>query len=507
MKKPPPLLDEIKQLSTKIHTYQSVQTLLHWDAETYMPEGAISPRSQQLAELASLIHEEKTSRKFKQALSKLIHLHSGKPTAQGKKLSHLEKVMLREWRKDFLRMTKLPTDFVKTFSHLTSEASQVWRVAKKENNFQLFAPLLEEIINLNRKKAKILGFKDHPYDALLETYEPCMTAAKVGDIFTRLKKAIVPLVKEIQKHKSADQRFLSKTVDLNTQTEIGHLLLSKLPLDPKHSRLDLSSHPFSLALHPLDSRITTRLIPNAFMSNLFSILHEVGHSLYETGLPQEYFGTPLCEATSLTIHESQSRFWETMIGRSLPFWKYFYPLLQKKLPHLAKVSLNHFYHAIHRVEPSFIRVEADEVTYCLHIILRFEIEKELIEGSLSVANLPDAWNQKMKSLFGITPPNDSMGCLQDIHWSLGDFGYFPTYALGNIAAAQFFKTLTKKYPDWEKRVSLGDLDFIRSWLKENIHSLGKTYNTDQLIKKVTGTTLNEKAYCRYLKEKYTELML
>ncbi len=495
-------INELKALSTQIHTYQSIQTLLHWDAETYMPEGGISPRSEQLATLASLIHELKTSKKFEQNLKKLIHLNTGKPTALGKKLSSPEKVMVREWRKEFLKVTKLPGDFVKTFSHLTSEASQVWRLAKKEDNFQSFAPYLEKIIHLSRKKAEILGFKNHPYDALLEGYEPCMTEAKVAVFFSKLKKAILPLVKEIQKKKTIDDTFLQKTIDHDTQMEIGHLLFSKLPLDPKHSRLDLSSHPFSLALHPLDSRITTRLIPNAFISNIFSILHEAGHSLYETGLPLEYFGTPLCEAVSLTIHESQSRFWETFIGRSKSFWKYFYPLLQKKIPHLTKVPLNHFYQAIHRVTPSFIRVEADEVTYCLHVILRFEIERELIAGTLSVNNLPDAWNDKMKELFGITPPNHSMGCLQDIHWSLGDFGYFPTYALGNMAAAQIFQAMKKQFKDWEDRISSGDLAFLRTWLKENIHSLGKTYSTENLIKRVTGSVLSEKAYVDYLKEKY-----
>jgi carboxypeptidase Taq len=277
-------------------------------------------------------------------------------------------------------------------------------------------------------------------------------------------------------------------------------------MDTAYTRLDLSSHPFSLALHPHDSRITTRIIPDKFMSNIFSILHEAGHSLYEMGLPIATWGTPLSDAVSLSIHESQSRWWETLIGRSFPFWKSFYPMLQKELPnHFKKVSLENFYRAINKFAPSFVRVEADEVTYCLHVILRFEIEKELVKGNLQVSDLPAAWNEKMKEYFGIVPPNDTLGCLQDIHWSLGDFGYFPTYALGNLFAAQFFRTFAKKFPDWTERVSQGELHFIREWLKMNIHRFGRMYNAEELVKKVTGKPLSETAYCSYLKKKYTEI--
>jgi carboxypeptidase Taq len=272
-----------------------------------------------------------------------------------------------------------------------------------------------------------------------------------------------------------------------------------------YSRLDLSSHPFSLALHPHDSRITTRVLPHAFMSNLFSILHEAGHSMYEMGLPLDTWGTPLSEAASLSIHESQSRWWETLIGRSLPFWKFFYPLLQKSLPALKAIPLDRFYRAINKVAPSFIRVEADEVTYCLHVILRFEIEKELISGNLQVCDLPEAWNAKFKEFFGLTPPTDAQGCLQDIHWSLGDFGYFPTYALGNIFSAQFFAAFAKEHSDWDDRVARGDLAFIRDWLKEQIHRWGRTYNSEELGKRVTDKPLSEAAYCTYLKKKYADI--
>lgn len=502
MRLPKPFLD-LTELSTEIHTYNSILSLLHWDQETYMPAGGIAPRSRQIALLSELIHEKKTSRKFKECLEKLISLSSGKVKVKG--LSKAAQVMLREWRKDFLKTHKLPSSFVKTFSQVTSEASQIWGAAKKESNFKIFAPFLEKIIELTRKKAELLGFEDHPYDALLESYEPCMTTKKVDVIFAELRKELLHLLKKITACKQVDDRFLHRKVEPEKQMEIVTELLRRLPIDMGYTRLDLSSHPFSTSFHPHDSRITTRILPNAFMSNVFSVLHEAGHSLYEMGLPTKSWGTPLSDAVSLSIHESQSRWWETFIGRSLPFWKAFYPILQKKLLHFKDISLERFYRAINKVFPSLIRVEADEVTYGLHVIIRFEIEKQLISGQLQVADLPDAWNSKMKEYLGISPPNDSLGCLQDIHWSLGDFGYFPTYALGNLFSAQFFAAFAKKYPNWDERVAKGELVFIREWLKKQVHCWGRTYNSEELVKKVTGKPLSKTDYCAYLKKKYAAI--
>jgi carboxypeptidase Taq len=495
--------EKLTEISTRIHNYSSVLSLLHWDQETYMPSGGISPRSCQIAQMSQLIHEEKTSREFKSSLEKLVHLSTGKPKKKG--LSKIEEANVREWRKNFIKATKLPSSFVRTFSQLTSEASQIWAAAKKANNFKLFAPFLEKIIAMNRKKADILGFGEHPYDALLESYEPCMTTARVGKIFDALQNELKHLIKKIASAHPTDDAFLMREVEDVKQLTLGRLIVSKLPIDPAYSRLDVSMHPFSIALHPHDSRITTRILPKAFMSNIFSVLHEAGHSLYEMGLPVQHWGTPLGESVSLSIHESQSRWWETLIGRSLPFCKFFYPLLQKELPGMNKIPLDRFYRAINQVKPSFIRVEADEVTYCLHVILRFEIEKLLISGKLPVSDLPEAWNEKMKEFFGIVPKTDAQGCLQDIHWSLGDFGYFPTYALGNLFSAQFFSAFQKKHLDWEKRVEAGDFIFIRNWLKDNIYRYGKMYDSDQLAKKATGKPLSEAAYCSYLKKKYSDI--
>lgn len=502
MKTPKPFTD-LRELSTEIHHFNSILSLLHWDQETYMPSGGIAPRSHQIAQLSALVHEKKSHRRFKECLGKLVSLTTGKPKAAG--LSREQLAMVREWHKDYLKATKLPASFVKTFSQVTSEASQIWSSAKKTNDFKLFAPFLEKIIGMCRKKAELLGFEDHPYDALLEAYEPCMTTRKVGAIFEDLQKELTHLLKKIGKSRPIDDRFLHKKVDQGKQMELGRWILDLLPMDKAYTRLDLSAHPFSMALHPHDSRITTRVLERGFMSNLFSVLHEAGHSFYEMGLPVKTWGTPLSEAVSLSIHESQSRWWETLIGRSLPFWKSAYPSLQKQLPFLKGISLERFYRAINQVAPSCTRVEADEVTYCLHVILRFEIEKELISGTLSVADLPDAWNAKMKEYLGITPPNDREGCLQDIHWSLGDFGYFPTYALGNLFAAQFFSTFSKEHPDWDQKTARGELGFIREWLQENIHQYGRMYNAEELAKQITGKPLSASAYCAYLKKKYSEI--
>ena len=494
---------ELSEYSKKIHTYESILSLLHWYQETYMPPGGIAPRCQQISLLSGHIHREKTSKKFRSLLEKLVHLGSGKPKVKG--VSRQQIICLREWTKTFLKDTKLPTSFVEEFSRVTSEATQIWAIAKKENNFKLFAPFLQRIIDLNRKKADILGFSEHPYDPLLEAHEPCMTTQRVGTIFTELQRELTTLLNKIVSSRQIDDRFLKKKMGESKQLEIGRLFLAGLPADRTYSRLDLSNHPFSTGLHPHDARITTRIIPNLFMSNIFSVLHEGGHMMYDMGLPVEFWGTPLSEPVSLSIHESQSRWWETLIGRNLPFWRHYYPLLQKSYPALKKIPLERFYRAINKVAPSFIRVEADEVTYGLHVIVRFETEKKLITGDLSVTELPEFWNSKMKEYLGITPPSDTLGCLQDVHWSLGEFGYFPTYALGNLFAAQFFSTFAKENKDYEKRIASGDLSFVREWLKKNIHHWGRTYNAEELVKKVTGKTLSPDAYCNYLKKKYSEI--
>jgi carboxypeptidase Taq len=299
-----------------------------------------------------------------------------------------------------------------------------------------------------------------------------------------------------------DTSFLNQEFSPEVQLQFGRKLLKHLGFSTKNSRLDISTHPFCTGLHPLDTRMTTRTHTDDVMSSIFSVLHEGGHAMYNQGLPVEWAGTPLGEAISLGIDESQSRWWETCIGRSRSFWSFCLPLLQKDFPQLKNTALEPFYKAINKVTPSFIRVEADEVTYNLHIILRFEIEKGLIEGSLKVKEIPEVWNQKMQELLGITPKTNTEGCLQDIHWAMGSLGYFPTYALGNLFAAQFFAVFEKAHPDWTHRVEKGDFAFIREWLRREIHQFGRQYTPNELVQKVTGKDLDESAYLAYLDRKY-----
>ncbi len=493
--------DQLHELSKTISTLVSVQYLLEWDQETLMPAAAHGFRASQISLLAGQIHKLKTGTKFSQLLNQLIDLESG--NVHDTSLSEAYKAALREWRRDHLKAIKIPTSFVKTFTLTCSTATHVWSKAKKDSNFSLFAPHLEKIVSLNRKKADFLGYQDHPYDALLDLYEPGMTASRLIPLFDRLKTALTSLVKKTTS--STHTALLKGEYSPEHQLNFGKKLLNAMGFLPENSRLDLSVHPFCMPVYPLDTRMTTRIHHDDLMSNIFSVIHEGGHGLYNQGLPLEYYGTPLCEQASLGIDESQSRWWETRIGRSKPFWTHFLPLLEKEFPQLNKISLDQFYPAINTVKPSFIRVEADEVTYSLHVILRFEIEKALLEGSLKVKDIPAVWNQKMHDYLGITPSRDSEGCLQDIHWSLGSLGYFPTYVLGNLYAAQFFTVFEKTHPDWQARVAKGDLSFIREWLHANIHQYGRQYTPDELIHRISGNPLDESAYVSYLNTKYKDL--
>lgn len=487
-------------------TLSSIITLLNWDQETMMPEGAASIRSSQIALLSSLVHEQKTSKDYRNALKKLIDIDSG--TILANNLNDIEKKALILFRKDYIENTKLPSSFIQEFAKTTSEVTNIWIKAKQDNDFASFAPHLEKIIALSQKKADILGYENSPYDALVDGYEPDMTAAKLTKIFSPLEKGLQSLVKELQQKASPRDAFLYSNYPHDKQLLFGNQILDKLNIDRKKSRLDESVHPFSVGIHPTDVRYTTKISPNFPMSSILSILHEAGHSLYELGLPSKYYGTPICEAASLGIHESQSRFWETRIGKSYPFWQHFYPLMQDVFPkNLESVSLDTFYKGINAVKTTLIRVDSDEVTYCLHILLRFEIEKALIEGTLSVYDIPKVWNETMQKFLGITPKTDAEGCLQDVHFSCGLIGYFPTYALGNLYASHFFSAFEIAHPNWEQNVAKGEFEFIKKWLLENIHCHGKYYSSEELAKKVTGKPISEKAYLNYLTNKFDRIYL
>lgn len=499
-KKPHPKYTKLNSLSSRAHTLQGIASLLSWDQETYMPEKAAPVRAKQCELLAELSHNAKTGIEFEEALNDVIDIENG--TIKENDLNEPQKAAARIYRKDFVRDKKLPTAFVQEFALVTSEAIFIWQKAKKDNDFALFEPSLNKIVTLVRKKTDFLGFDDHPYDALLEEYEPGCTTAEVGSLFTKVRESLVPLLKQINLQKEPTDYLIPASS--KEQLDLCKDLLKIIGYDFTCGRIDLSSHPFSSSYHPYDSRITTRTESNGVLIQILTTLHEAGHSFYDMGRPIEQQGTPLGDAISYGIHESQSRLWETRIGRSLPFWQFFYPILQKRFEkELKDVPLASFYKKVNIVKPTLIRTDADELTYPLHVILRFEIEKELVTGTLAVKDLPERWKAGMKELLGIEPQTDSTGCLQDIHWSMGGLGYFPTYSLGNIYAAQMFETFSQNIPDWETKVQNGQFQFIKDWLSNAVWQHGRRYNGKELIKEITGKALSPQPFIDYVTTKYS----
>lgn len=495
---------KLSNMSKHFQQLSSILQLLEWDQEVFMPPGAAAARALQQKTLAGILHKERSGRPFEKALSGLIDLDSA--VIKGEGLRPDQSAALHWWRRDFLRDKALPTSFVEEFSQLCSISMNVWRTARQQKNFAPFAPYLEKIVQACRRKADFIGYKEHPYDALLDEFEPEMTTKELVPLFTAVAAEVKQLLKDIKTTPQVDDSCILAAFPQELQLAFSRVLLENIGYDFSKGRLDLSAHPFSSSLHPTDSRITTRVDVNNLMGCLSAALHEGGHSLYEMGLPQELWGTPLGASVSLGIHESQSRWWECYIGLSKPFWRYFFPLLQHQFPEqLGKVTLDTFYRAINKVEPTFIRVEADEVTYPLHVVLRFSLERQLIEGSLKVKELPDAWNSMMQDLLGITPPDISLGCLQDIHWSMGAFGYFPTYALGSMYAAQLFSAFSLSHSNWHESIAAGQLDFVRGWLQENIYQYGRQYSSKALVAHATAQPFSAQFYIDYLKDKYNAI--
>ena len=494
----------LQEIAKSTQLLESVHMLLDWDQETYMPRHAIDIRSLQSELMASLVHQQRISKKFKSALGAMIDIETNEIFDE--RLPPPQISALREWRRDYLKDAKLPSAFVKKIAKTVSTASHAWTSAKKHNDFREFSPHLEKIVNLSQKKADLLGFVEHPYDALLDLYEPEMKTSILIPLFAKLKLPLTNLNKTILAAQPIQDDFLFRHYPVHKQNQVGHELLKAMGFDEMTSRLDYSAHPFCTPLHPHDTRMTTRIHPENLMANIGAVMHEGGHGLYNMGLPVEHFGSPLCQQVSLGIDESQSRWWETLIGKSISFWHHFFPILQGHFPEqLSTVHLDDFYRAINAVKPTLIRIESDEVTYNLHIIVRFEIEKALMEGGLKVQDVPEAWNEKMREYLGIAPTLDGDGCLQDIHWSLGLFGYFPTYTLGNLYAAQFFEAFEKDHSNWKEKIAKGDLRFVREWLHDKIHRFGRQFSPGELCQKTTGKALSQEPYVSYLDKKYKAL--
>lgn len=487
-------LQEIQHLSSAI-------SIFHWDQETYMPPGAGQARAEQLSSLGGLAHDKSVGPEMQRLLSQWVDLKGGGIKGEW---DEAPQALLREVWRDYDKATKLPSEFVRRFAKASSISEQVWVEARKKSDFSLFMPHLKTMVDLKKEEIGYIGYKDSPYDALLDAYEPGMTVAQLVPLFAALKQELVPLLEKIV-HSPVQPKcdFLHRSYAPEKQLAFGQQVLDAMGFDFNTGRQDLSAHPFTTSFHPTDVRITTRVDEHDLLSSLYSSIHEGGHALYDQGLHADLYGTPLGEARSLGVHESQSRLWENGIGRSKPFWGFFYPILQKTFPEgLRGVDPETFYAAVNTVRPSLIRVEADELTYNLHIMVRFEIERALIEENLPVEELPSLWNEKMRQYLGVVPDSDAHGVLQDIHWSGGAIGYFPTYTLGNLYSVQFLNQAKKEMPGLEGEIAKGNLLPLKKWLNEKIHRWGKQYPTDELVRRVTGEPLNPTYFIQYLKEKF-----
>ena len=497
-------LEPLTNRLLEIRRIQSAASVLSWDQETYMPAGGGAARAEQIATLEGLAHEKLVSQEVETLLADWIDPATGQAAAGWDEPS---RSLLRETWRDFSRAKKLPSAFVIRLSRECSLAQQAWVTAREESRFSKFLPSLRTIISLKREEADYLGYRNSPYDALLDTYEPGATIGQLAPLFTELRERLVVLLRKVKASGVAvDDTCLHQRFDQAKQIEFGRLVLVAMGYDFERGRLDLSAHPFTTSFHPTDVRVTTRVFEKDLPSCLFSCIHEGGHGLYDQGLDPRYYGSPLGESVSLGIHESQSRLWENCVGRSRAFWHCFYPILQQTFPQqLGTVPLDLFYAAINRASPSLIRVEADELTYNLHIMLRVEIEQALIENRVQPDDLPELWNEKMQSYLGIVPEQDAEGVLQDVHWSMGAFGYFPTYTLGNLYAVQFFEQAKQELPQLEEHIAAGQLVPLRRWLEQKIHRWGRMFTPDHLARRVTGKGVSPEPFLHYLEGKYREL--
>ena len=491
---------DLGQLRIRLATIgdlRSAASVLAWDRQTYMPEGGVRGRAEQLASLARVGHEMLISSETGRLLEKAGEREPGSDDA----------AFLRLARRQHDRAIRLPVRLVAETSRVTALAEQAWISARETSDWSLFAPYLEEVLALKREEAGHLD-GEHPYDAMLDRYDPGASTKRLRIMFDELKTGIVPLVRAVSATLDEDRAApLRGSFDEESQEEFGREVISRFGYDWSRGRQDRAVHPFSINFgDPGDVRITTRFDPKRLAVGLFATCHEAGHALYEQGVDPSYSRTPLSGGVSMGVHESQSRLWENLVARSRPFWSFFHDGLAAAFPDvLEEVDLETIYRMVNAVRPSEIRTEADELTYDLHVLLRFELELALFEGDLSVADLPQAWNAKMEEYLGIVPENDTRGILQDTHWAIGYFGYFPSYTVGNVLSVQLFETAVEARPEIMPQMARGEFDALLGWLRENIHRHGKKYEPDYLISNATGRPPNTTPYLRYLERKFGEL--
>lgn len=495
--------EQLAPLLAEIQNLQYAAAVLGWDQRVCMPPRGAEARARQLATLAKLAHERLVSPQLRDLLAAAEQEISSYPPDAD------ERAILRITRREFDKATKVPTSLITETTEVCALAEEHWADARKNSHYPAFAPWLDRILRLKRQYVDALGIPPGRvlYDVLLDDYEEAMTVAVLDPLFAELKSTILPLLQAIQRRGDVvSPDVLREPCDEKRQEEFALRAIKACGYDFTRGRLDRAVHPFCTNFSPNDVRITTRFELRWFPAAFFGCLHEMGHAFYEMNLDPKYETTPLAGGVSLGVHESQSRFWENMVGRSRPFWEFYYPELQKTFPAaFGRVSFHEFYAAVNRVVPSLIRVEADELTYNLHILLRYEMEQELLTGALSVADAPAAWNRKMQQYLGLTPPNDAEGILQDVHWSGGGIGYFPTYTLGNILAAQFFDKATTDLPSIPMEIRQGAFCSLFEWLRQHVHQYGKKYPPAELVRRATGRPLTSEPYLHYLREKFSTI--
>ncbi|MHB0922691.1 MAG: carboxypeptidase M32 [Bellilinea sp.] len=475
-------------------------SLLGWDQQTYMPPNGAVERSEQLATLSKLAHIKSTTPEVGEALEEL------KKYAETLDPDSNDARFIRRAKIEYDKATRVPAEKVAEYARVTALAQEKWVQARAKSDFSIFRPHLERIVELRREYADYFKPYDHVYDPLLDDFEPGLKTAEVKGIFARLRPQQVELVKEIASRPQVEDDFLHLKYEDQKQWDFGVDVITRFGYNWEGGRQDRSAHPFTTSFGIGDVRITTRVIENMVTSALFSTMHEGGHAMYQQGLDTSLSRTILANGASMAIHESQSRMWENLVGRSRAFWKFFYPKLQSTFPtQLGNVPMEKFYKAVNKVEPSFIRVEADEATYNLHVMLRLELEIELMEGTLKVADLPEAWNNRMREYLGVTPQKDSEGVLQDVHWSGGMIGYFPTYALGNLVSVQLWEKINQEIPDLDSQIEQGQFSALLDWLRENVHRHGSKFDPQELVQRITGSKIDPQPYVGYLRKKYSDI--
>lgn len=490
----------LRNQSIETHRLTALGELAAWDQRTGLPKKGHAFRSDQMATLAALLHARETDPRVAECLAEVEGSEMvAEPTSPAA-------VNVREWRRRFDKLTRIPKRLAEALARAISEGETAWEEAREKSDWGAFQPYLEEIVALLREKAWTQGYEAEPYDALLDDYEPGETAASIETLFGTLKAPLSGLIDEIgRSDHQPDLTLFEGDFDIRSQKSFSREIAAMLGFDFDGGRLDESAHPFTVGVGFGDVRITTRYRRDNLMSALLGTIHETGHGLYEQGLPRKHHGTPVGHPISLGVHESQSRLYENFIGRSRGFWAHAFPLAQKHFPALERLTVERFLPAVNAVRPSLIRVEADEVTYNLHIVLRFELELALFRGTLSVSDLPEAWNEKMRLYFGLTPPSLAEGALQDVHWSAGLIGYFPTYTLGNIYAAQLYCAANDEVGDLESAFQAGDFRGILDWLGKNVHENGSTYMPRDLIENVTGAPPDPSHLLLYCQTKFKDL--